>query len=46
MVRTVLDEKGFHSVRPEEISALVRDSGALDRTRNWPTSMPPAPRPA
>jgi octaprenyl-diphosphate synthase len=33
MVRAVLDEKGFHSVRPEEISALVRDSGALDRTR-------------
>ena len=33
MVRTVLEEKGFHSVRPEEISALVRDSGALDRTR-------------
>jgi octaprenyl-diphosphate synthase len=33
MVRAVLDEKGFVSVRPEEISALVRDSGALDRTR-------------
>ena len=33
LVRTVLEEKGFHSVRPEEISALVRDSGALDRTR-------------
>ncbi len=33
MVRTVLEEKGFHTVRPEEISALVRDSGALDRTR-------------
>jgi octaprenyl-diphosphate synthase len=33
MVRTVLDEKGFHSVRPEEISALVRDSGALERSR-------------
>ena len=33
MVRTVLEEKGFHSVRPEQISALVRDSGALDRTR-------------
>ena len=33
MVRTVLEEKGFHSVRAEEISALVRDSGALDRTR-------------
>jgi len=33
MVRTVLDEKGFHTVRPEEIAALVRDSGALERTR-------------
>ncbi len=33
MVRAVLDEKGFQSVRPEEIAALVRDSGALDRTR-------------
>src|SRR5882724_4433927 len=33
MVRTVLEEKGFHTVRPEEISALVRDSGALERTR-------------
>ena len=34
MVRTVLEEKGFHSVRAEEISALVRDSGALERTRS------------
>jgi octaprenyl-diphosphate synthase len=34
MVRTVLEERGFHSVRPEEISALVRDSGALDRARD------------
>jgi octaprenyl-diphosphate synthase len=33
MVRTVLEEKGFHTVRPEQISALVRDSGALERTR-------------
>jgi octaprenyl-diphosphate synthase len=33
MVRTVLEEKGFHSVRPEELAALVRDSGALERTR-------------
>jgi octaprenyl-diphosphate synthase len=33
LVRTVLEEKAFRSVRPEEISALVRDSGALDRTR-------------
>jgi len=29
-----LEEKGFESVRPEEITALVHDSGALDRTRN------------
>jgi octaprenyl-diphosphate synthase len=33
MVRTVLEEKGFHSVRAEEIAALVRNSGALERTR-------------
>ena len=33
LVRTVLDEKGFESVRPEEITALVHDSGALNRTR-------------
>jgi octaprenyl-diphosphate synthase len=33
MVRTVLEEKGFHSVRSEQISALVRNSGALERTR-------------
>jgi octaprenyl-diphosphate synthase len=33
LVQTVLAEKGFHSVRPEQITALVRDSGALDRTR-------------
>lgn len=33
LVRTVLEEKAFHSVRPDEIYALVRDSGALDRTR-------------
>ncbi len=33
MVRSVLDEKGFFSVRPEEISAFVRDSGALERAR-------------
>ena len=33
MVSTVLEEKGFHSVRAEEISALVHNSGALDRTR-------------
>ena len=33
LVRTVLEEKGFESVRPEEITALVQESGALDRTR-------------
>ncbi len=29
----VLEEKGFQSVRPEQITALVRNSGALDRAR-------------
>jgi octaprenyl-diphosphate synthase len=33
MVQAVLREKGFFSVRPEEISALVRESGALERSR-------------
>ncbi len=33
MVSAVLTEKGFHSIRPEQITALVRESGALDRTR-------------
>ena len=33
LVRTVLEERGFDSVRPEQITALVRESGALDRTR-------------
>ena len=33
LVRTVLEEKGFDSVRPEEITALVHETGALDRTR-------------
>ena len=32
-VQTVLAEKGFSSVRPEEIVALVRESGAVERTR-------------
>ena len=32
-VETVLREKGFVSVRPEEIVALVRESGAAERTR-------------
>jgi octaprenyl-diphosphate synthase len=34
MVAQVLEEKEFHSVQPETLVALVRDSGALDRTRN------------
>src|ERR1700720_111565 len=34
LVQAVLDEKGFDSVRPEQITALVQESGALDRTRN------------
>jgi len=34
MVARVLEEKEFHSVQPETLVALVRDSGALDRTRN------------
>jgi octaprenyl-diphosphate synthase len=33
MVGTVLAEQGFHSVRPEQIAALVHGSGALERTR-------------
>ena len=33
MVATVLEEKGFNSVRPEQITALVRQSGALERAR-------------
>lgn len=33
LVRQVLAEKEFHSVRPETIVALVRDSGALERVR-------------
>jgi octaprenyl-diphosphate synthase len=34
MVAQVLEEKEFHSVQPEKLVALVRDSGALDRARN------------
>jgi octaprenyl-diphosphate synthase len=34
MVARVLEEKEFHSVQPETLVALVRDSGALERTRN------------
>jgi octaprenyl-diphosphate synthase len=33
LVAAVLAEKGFQSVRPEQITALVHDSGALDRSR-------------
>ncbi len=32
-VETVLREKGFQSVAPEEIVALVRESGAVERAR-------------
>jgi geranylgeranyl pyrophosphate synthase len=34
MVSKVLEERGFQSVRPEEITGLVNDSGALDRARH------------
>jgi octaprenyl-diphosphate synthase len=33
LVAAVLEERGFQSVRPEEITQLVRESGALDRAR-------------
>lgn len=33
LVAAVLAEKDFVSVRPEQITALVRESGALDQTR-------------
>lgn len=33
LVAMVLEEKEFHSVQPEKLVALVRDSGALERTR-------------
>ena len=33
LVATVLAEKGFASVRPEQITELVRTSGALERAR-------------
>ncbi len=33
LVASVLNEKGFQSVRPEQITLLVRNSGALDRAR-------------
>ncbi len=33
LVAKVLEEKGFESVRPEQITALVQDSGAIRRVR-------------
>jgi octaprenyl-diphosphate synthase len=33
LVATVLREKSFQSVRPEQITSLVRDSGALEHSR-------------
>jgi len=33
LVATVLDEKGFQTVRPEQITQLVQGTGALERTR-------------
>ena len=46
MVARVLEEKEFHSVQPETLVALVRDSGALDRTRNLAIDYAVAPRTA
>ena len=34
LVARVLEEKEFHSVRPETLVSLVHESGALERTRN------------
>lgn len=34
LVARVLEEKEFHSVRPEKIVSLVHESGALERARN------------
>ncbi|HXW56675.1 MAG TPA: polyprenyl synthetase family protein [Candidatus Cybelea sp.] len=33
LVAKVLEERGFRSVRPEQITELVRETGALDRSR-------------
>lgn len=33
LVQKVLEERGFQSVRPEQITRLVRETGALDRAR-------------
>ena len=47
LVARVLEEKEFNSVQPETLVALVRDSGALDRTRNLAHELcAAAPRPA
>jgi octaprenyl-diphosphate synthase len=32
LVAKVLEERGFHSVRPEQITELVRETGALERS--------------
>src|SRR6185437_6954094 len=34
LVATVLREKGFQSVQPEQITSLVRNSGALEHSRS------------
>jgi octaprenyl-diphosphate synthase len=34
LVAKVLEERGFLSVRPEQVTKLVRESGALDRAQN------------
>ena len=44
LVRDGAGEKGFTACAPEEISALVRDSGALDRTRQLAHEYARAPR--
>ena len=37
LVATVLEERDFHTVRPEEIARIVNESGALDRARELAT---------
>lgn len=34
LVATVLEERGFDSVKPEQITALVHETGALERARS------------
>jgi octaprenyl-diphosphate synthase len=34
LVHTVLEERGFDTVRPDQITDLVQRSGALERTRS------------